>query len=455
MGLGAALLAFLLILVLTLAPAPADTQTLTNVQPALLAMAETQPDATVRVIVHKANADSALEGLATELGGTAVKDLHLINALAVELPAKAISTLARSDSVAQISLDGTMMSASILTETIADNFNVRVYSNNTGTQSWASDWFEINDDDKVDGGKVKIDKDLLKLEDRNRGIQRSADLSDAATATLTFQYRREKFNKGKAVNIEISTDGGANWNQVVQINGDVNESTFQSASFDISAYAGGPVILRFLSGPVGDGKLWVDNLQIEYTIDSAPPPLPEEGGDGGASPIIHTIRDEFNANDYTGSDGTDAWVGNWIEDEQSDINDQNPAAGWVQVENGALRLNNQKVAVHILERLGYRADVAANGVEVLEALTRQPYDVVLMDVQMPEMDGVEAAQQIKRKWHPLERPYIIAMTADALAGDRERYLAAGMDDYISKPVPIKDLMSALYQCQPVTANIMA
>lgn len=116
---------------------------------------------------------------------------------------------------------------------------------------------------------------------------------------------------------------------------------------------------------------------------------------------------------------------------------------------------NQKVAVRILERLGYRADVAANGVEVLEALKRQAYDVVLMDVQMPEMDGIEATEHIKREWHPLERPYIIAMTADALAGDRERYLAAGMDDYISKPVPIEELMRVLNQCQPVAADMMA
>ena len=110
---------------------------------------------------------------------------------------------------------------------------------------------------------------------------------------------------------------------------------------------------------------------------------------------------------------------------------------------------NQKVAIRMLERLGYRADVAANGVEALEALHRQPYDVVLMDVQMPEMDGVEATRIIKQEWDPLQRPCIIAMTADALAGDRERYLALGMDDYISKPVAVKNLISALEQCQPI------
>ena len=110
---------------------------------------------------------------------------------------------------------------------------------------------------------------------------------------------------------------------------------------------------------------------------------------------------------------------------------------------------NQKVAVRMLERLGYRADIAANGQEALDSLRRQPYDVVLMDIQMPIMDGLEATRHIVDEWHPLERPYIIAMTAHALAGDCERHLSAGMDDYISKPVKAEILMKALKACQPV------
>ncbi|MBC7248740.1 MAG: PAS domain S-box protein [Anaerolineae bacterium] len=109
---------------------------------------------------------------------------------------------------------------------------------------------------------------------------------------------------------------------------------------------------------------------------------------------------------------------------------------------------NQKVALRILERLGYRADVAANGLEVLDALGRQSYDVVLMDVQMPEMDGVEATRRIHEIWGSNGRPRIIAMTAHALSGDRERYLEAGMDDYISKPVRVEELVQALERCQP-------
>ena len=104
---------------------------------------------------------------------------------------------------------------------------------------------------------------------------------------------------------------------------------------------------------------------------------------------------------------------------------------------------NQKVAVSLLARLGYRPDVAANGLEVLDALRRQDYDVILMDVQMPEMDGEEAAVKIHKEWPVARRPRIIAMTANALEGDREHYLSIGMDDYISKPVRVEELIRSL------------
>jgi CheY-like chemotaxis protein len=104
---------------------------------------------------------------------------------------------------------------------------------------------------------------------------------------------------------------------------------------------------------------------------------------------------------------------------------------------------NQKLAMRLLSQMGYRADLAANGLEVLQAVRRQPYDVILMDVQMPEMDGLEATRQICACWPREQRPRIIAMTANAMQGDRELCLAAGMDDYISKPIRIPDLVAAL------------
>jgi PAS domain S-box-containing protein len=110
---------------------------------------------------------------------------------------------------------------------------------------------------------------------------------------------------------------------------------------------------------------------------------------------------------------------------------------------------NQMVALSQLKKMGYSADVAANGSEVLQALERQPYDLVLMDVQMPEMDGLEAARRIRERWSGGRGPRIIAMTASTMPEDRERCLEAGMDDYISKPVRIEELTAALGRCQPV------
>jgi len=109
---------------------------------------------------------------------------------------------------------------------------------------------------------------------------------------------------------------------------------------------------------------------------------------------------------------------------------------------------NQKLALRLLAQMGYRADVAANGLEAIQALERQPYDVVLMDVQMPEMDGLEATRQICARWPGEARPRIIAMTANAMQGDREICLAAGMDDYVSKPIRVDELVQALARCRP-------
>ena len=104
---------------------------------------------------------------------------------------------------------------------------------------------------------------------------------------------------------------------------------------------------------------------------------------------------------------------------------------------------NQKLALRILQQLGYRADLASNGIEAIESVQRQSYDVVLMDVQMPEMDGLDAARAICAGWGQDERPRIVAMTANAMQGDRDICLAAGMDDYLTKPIRVERLVEAL------------
>ncbi|MGB3716485.1 MAG: response regulator, partial [Candidatus Promineifilaceae bacterium] len=115
---------------------------------------------------------------------------------------------------------------------------------------------------------------------------------------------------------------------------------------------------------------------------------------------------------------------------------------------------NQKLALRLLEKMGYRADVAANGLEAIEAVERAqtvrvPYDAILMDIQMPEMDGLEATRQIVSRWPQEKRPTIIAMTANVMEGDREMTIEAGLDDYVAKPIRVEELIGALRRVTPI------
>ena len=125
--------------------------------------------------------------------------------------------------------------------------------------------------------------------------------------------------------------------------------------------------------------------------------------------------------------------------------DRHPLRVLVAEDNGV----NQKVALAMLRHLGYRADLAADGVEAVEAVRRVPYDVVFMDLQMPELDGIDATRQIIAEHPPHRRPRIVALTANAFEEDREQCLAAGMDDYMSKPLKAEMLEAALLKAERI------
>jgi two-component system, sensor histidine kinase len=157
-----------------------------------------------------------------------------------------------------------------------------------------------------------------------------------------------------------------------------------------------------------------------------------------------------------------------LADNRPSIHDQQPGAPRPRFEAGELSNTprilvvednpiNQQVAAGWLQRLGCRADVAANGFEALDALQRIAYSAVLMDCQMPEMDGFQATAEIRRREGSARSTPIIAMTANAMKGDRERCLAAGMDDYISKPVHIEELQAALRRVlsQPAAPSVQS
>ncbi|MDE5110852.1 MAG: response regulator, partial [Trichodesmium sp. St7_bin2_1] len=114
---------------------------------------------------------------------------------------------------------------------------------------------------------------------------------------------------------------------------------------------------------------------------------------------------------------------------------------------------NQKVILLQLEQLGYRADVAANGIEVLEALQRQPYDVVLMDRQMPEMDGLEASRLIHQQWSPELCPHIIAISANVMSEEQDKCWEVGINDLITKPINVSELAQALRQVSRIDIDI--
>ncbi len=207
-------------------------------------------------------------------------------------------------------------------------------------------------------------------------------------------------------------------------------SSIGHTAHEVAALA--PGFTAYLTKPVKRSQLEILLVRV-LSAPTSPPadPLATQRGEPRVQPTSETVQtSETVPEPRPSSEGTTESV---------------PAMRILLVEDNTM---NQKVAVAMLARLGLGADIAADGREAIAALAAKPYDVVLMDIQMPVMDGFTAARVICHRWKPAERPRLIAMTANAMSGDEEKCRQAGMDDYISKPVRLDELAAALRRNAP-------
>jgi serine protease AprX len=331
-------LLIILSMVFTMAGAPVQQASAAKAQPLLAEMAAHDPGQLLRVIVQKTPEAQDAETLVAKLGGQVTRDLSIINAVVAEMTAEAAVELAKTGSVRWVSLDAPVKRSSVMTETLRDEFSVRSYKNNNGTLPWLDSWIETGDDNKPDAGKIKIDKSMLRLEDKTRKISRSANLSMADSARLTFQYRREKMNSSaNFVTVEVSSDGGTNWVELGRISGPANESSLQQpVSFDLTPHLSPNTKLRLATSSTMAGVFWVDNIQIEYQYDPEPPPppapptisLPPLPPAGTVLP--HKVEDDLYAPgilDFRNNSGTRNWTSRWVELGEND----GPKAGNIRL----------------------------------------------------------------------------------------------------------------------------
>jgi serine protease AprX len=252
--------------------------------PLLMQLAAEAPDQRVSVIVQKITSGVDPETRVARLGGEVTKNLHIINAFAAELPAKAAMTLAQDPGVGWLSLDAPMERSTIAMQALRDNFDSYSYANNDGSFSFAGDWQEGGESDGPTGGRVQINwswscasGNCLRISGRREGrsLTRAFDLSGAGTATLSFSYRRSAFyytyNHGR-INLEISGDGGTTFTTLASYNMRYQDFGQVAESFDISAYVSADMRVRFEVVDDGDDStyLFVDDLEINFAYPDKP-----------------------------------------------------------------------------------------------------------------------------------------------------------------------------------------
>lgn len=244
--------------------------------PRLLQMAAENPDATFMVIVQREMKNKDLPDDNPEIevekrGGQVKKQLDIIESFSAELSGKEIEKLARHPKVRWISFDAPLVSTAAGDPKVRDEFIAASYSNNNGTNSWASNWIEVYDDNLPGGGYVKVANGSLQLKFGNRGVNRQANLSGAVFAALSFQYKRSSFDDANdVVALQVSSNGGASWTELARYAGPGTDTDWQTATFYIQNYATSNTQIRFAtSSLLGSADVfYLDNVQIEYASAS-------------------------------------------------------------------------------------------------------------------------------------------------------------------------------------------
>lgn len=282
----------------------------------VLAIAPTagaQGQSQVRVIVQGANAEAAAAAV-EKAGGTVTHRLGIIKAVGAEMTPSQIRSLRQSDGVTRVYADNEAKTSASSTLTVRDQFGSASYANNNGSRTWTSSWVETGDDGQPGTGSVLVSGNVLSITGANRTVARTADLTSAASAILTFQYRRTSFDDvNDFVAVQVSKDGGSTWAEAGRLTGTANDKSFRSASYDISGLVGASTRLRFAaSSSLGTADtLSIDDVQIQFVLGS----------------VTRTVRDEFNGNFYGENDGMQRFVTDWAEAGDDGL----PASGSVSI----------------------------------------------------------------------------------------------------------------------------
>lgn len=279
--------ALIALIFLTHIPAAlAQTTNPTTLQPYLTNLAATDPTDRVSVIVQKTGRDQKLEQVVRSYGGRITKELSLINAFAVDLPAGVLPKVATAPGVRWIALDGPVHSVSADDGYVRtrDNFVLGTFANSDGEPRWAGAWNEVGETDGASAGDVAVVDFFggalqgLRLQGSAKGAWRAVNLAEVTAATLSVSYRRKGFaEETDAVTIELSTDNGTSWQTLDRFLGPATDPDIQNATYDLTSFIGGETMLRFVTTATftADARFYLDSVEISMTPTAGSVPQPK------------------------------------------------------------------------------------------------------------------------------------------------------------------------------------